>query len=222
MFARSLAGLPLVTIALVAGAAHAQVTPVTPYYALISGDSATLRSAPTSNAYSVASIPQNAIVIVDGEASGWNRVLYPAGLHAFVPATAATVSGENPTATEALQSRVVGEVVREAMRGVVDSAEFRNIWEATTSGGHRLLVAELGEDWGEPVILDFTPLNDNIQAEIAALDLELPPDFSFDPENLRIQVFDAPTAAGLAAEVETLILARLDTLTEEEIAQLLG
>ncbi|HEX2838249.1 MAG TPA: hypothetical protein VHN77_09010 [Phycisphaerales bacterium] len=97
MFARSLTGLPLVTIALVAGAAHAQVTPVTPYYALVSGDSATLRSAPTSNAYSVASIPQNAIVIIDGEASGWNRVLYPAGLHAFVPATAATVSGETVT-----------------------------------------------------------------------------------------------------------------------------
>jgi acyl carrier protein len=35
-------------------------------------------------------------------------------------------------------------------------------------------------------------------------------------------LFDAPTVAGLAAEVETLILARLDTLTEEEIAQLLG
>lgn len=35
-------------------------------------------------------------------------------------------------------------------------------------------------------------------------------------------LFDAPTAAGLAAEVETLILARLDTMTEEEIAQLLG
>ncbi|MFN8514748.1 MAG: non-ribosomal peptide synthetase [Chloroflexia bacterium] len=35
-------------------------------------------------------------------------------------------------------------------------------------------------------------------------------------------LFDAPTAAGLAAEVEALILARLDTMTEEEIAQLLG
>jgi hypothetical protein len=107
---------------------------------------------------------------------------------------ATTVSGENPTATEALQSRVVGEVVREAMSGVVESAEFRDIWEATTGGGHQLLVGQIGENLGEPVTLDFTPLDDNIQAEIAALDLELPPDFAFDTENLRIQVFDAPTA----------------------------
>ncbi len=35
-------------------------------------------------------------------------------------------------------------------------------------------------------------------------------------------LFDAPTAAGLANEIETLILARLDTLSEAEIAQLLG
>jgi hypothetical protein len=107
---------------------------------------------------------------------------------------AATVSGDNPTATEALQSRVVGEVVREAMSGIVESAEFGDIWETTTGGAHRLLVAEIGENRGEPVTLDFTPLTDNIQAEIAALDLELPPDFSFDAENLRIQVFDGSIA----------------------------
>ncbi|MFO0830783.1 MAG: hypothetical protein U0637_02955 [Phycisphaerales bacterium] len=100
MFARSFAG-PIVytSIALVAccGVAHAQVTPVAPYYAMVSGEAGTLRSAPTANAYSVASVPQNSIVIVDGDAGGWSRVLYPAGLHAFVPATAATVSGETVT-----------------------------------------------------------------------------------------------------------------------------
>ena len=114
----------------------------------------------------------------------------------------ATVAGENPTATQALQSRVVGEVVREAMSGVVESAEFRDIWETTTGGAHRLLVVEMADNWGEPVTLDFTPLDDNIQTEIAALDLELPPDFAFDAENLRIQVFDAQTAdrIRLAAE----------------------
>ena len=35
-------------------------------------------------------------------------------------------------------------------------------------------------------------------------------------------LFDAPTAAGLADEIEMLILARLDTLSEAEIVQLLG
>ncbi|MGH2616347.1 MAG: hypothetical protein ACRDJC_13975 [Thermomicrobiales bacterium] len=106
----------------------------------------------------------------------------------------ATMSGENPTATEALQSRVVGEVVREAMRGVVESEEFRDTWEATNRGAHRLLAEELEARRGEPVVLDFSPLLDNIQTEVASLDLDLPPDFSLDATDLRIQVFDAGTA----------------------------
>ena len=101
MFARSFAGRSFSTFAFAivaaAGVAHAQVQPVTPYYAVVSGDAGTLRSAPTSNAYSVATIPTGAVVIVDGETQGWTRVLYPAGLHAFVPATAGTVQGETVT-----------------------------------------------------------------------------------------------------------------------------
>jgi hypothetical protein len=107
---------------------------------------------------------------------------------------AANVSGDNPTATEALQSRVVGEVVSQAMSGVVESTEFRDIWASTTAGAHQLLATNPADNQGQPVVLDFTPLYDNIEAEIASLDLELPPDFAFDVENLRIQVFDAPTA----------------------------
>ena len=67
MFARSL--FVPTTIALVAccGVSHAQVAPVQPFYAVVNGDAATLRSAPTSNAYSVAAVPTNSIIIVDGE-----------------------------------------------------------------------------------------------------------------------------------------------------------
>lgn len=125
---------------------------------------------------------------------------------------AANVSGDNPTATEALQSRVVGEVVSQAMSGVVESTEFRDIWASTTAGAHQLLATELAANQGQPVVLDFTPLSDNIEAEIAALDLELPPDFAFDAENLRIQVFDAPTADRMreaAARVEVVFLVTL-------------
>lgn len=125
---------------------------------------------------------------------------------------AANVSGDNPTATEALQSRVVGEVVSQAMSGVVESAEFRDIWTSTTAGAHRLLATELTANQGQPVILDFTPLSDNIEAEIAALDLDLPPDFAFDAENLRIQVFDAQTADRMresASRVEVVFIVTL-------------
>ena len=125
---------------------------------------------------------------------------------------ASTVSGENPTATEALQSRLVGEVVREAMSGVVESAEFREIWEESTQDAHGRLTGRLPANQGQPVTLDFTPLYDNIEAEIASLDLELPPAFSFDAENLRIQVFDGETAdriAEAAALVERVFLVSL-------------
>jgi hypothetical protein len=104
------------------------------------------------------------------------------------------IAGENPTATEALQSRVVGEVVREATTGVVASEVFQDTWEATNREAHRLLAAELDENWGEPVVLDFSPLLPEIQAELESLDLDLPPDVSLDATDLRIQVFDAETA----------------------------
>jgi hypothetical protein len=135
---------------------------------------------------------------------------------------AANVSGENPTATQALQSRVVGEVVREAMSGVVESAEFREIWAATTASAHQLLVTQLAENQGQPVMLDFTPLADNIAAEIAALDLELPPDFSFDAENLRIQVFDAPAADRIRLAVGRVELAFVIALALTAVSLILS
>ena len=47
----------------------------------------------------------------------------------------ATLAGDNPSATEALQSRVVAEALGEVTRGVVASEEFRQTWEAIQSGG---------------------------------------------------------------------------------------
>jgi hypothetical protein len=106
----------------------------------------------------------------------------------------ATLAGENPSATEALQSRVVAEAMGEVTRGVVASEEFRQTWEASNREAHRGLVSQPARGEGQPVTLDFSPLLDDIQAEVAAVDVDVPPDLDLDAEALRIEVLDADTA----------------------------
>ncbi len=55
----------------------------------------------------------------------------------------ARLAGENPSATEALQSRVVAEALGEVTRGVVASEEFRQTWEEANREAHRFLASEL-------------------------------------------------------------------------------
>ena len=117
----------------------------------------------------------------------------------------AKLSGDNPSATEALQARVVAEAFGEVTRGVVASEEFSELWETTNRAAHRLLVSGLAAGQGQPVTLDFSPLLDKIQAEVAALDVDVPPDLNLDAEALRIDVLDAATADRVRGA-----LARLD------------
>jgi hypothetical protein len=119
----------------------------------------------------------------------------------------ATLAGDNPSATEALQSRVVAEALGEVTRGVVASEEFRQTWEASNRDAHRLLSSEQAEGRGQPVTLDFSPLLDDIEAEVAAVDVEVPPDLDLDAEALRIQVLDAETADQVRRGLERLDLA---------------
>jgi hypothetical protein len=106
----------------------------------------------------------------------------------------ATLAGDNPSATQALQSRVVAEALGEVTRDVVASEEFRQTWEASNREAHRLLSSEQPRGRGQPVSLDFSPLLDDIQAEVAAVDVDIPPDLNLDADALRIEVLDAETA----------------------------
>jgi hypothetical protein len=117
----------------------------------------------------------------------------------------ATLAGENPSATEALQSRVVAEALGEVTRGVVASEEFRQTWEASNREAHRFLASEPAPGQERPVTLDLSPLLDDIEAEVAAADIEVPSDLELDAEALRIEVLDAATADDLRRG-----LARLD------------
>ncbi len=120
--------------------------------------------------------------------------------------SAALLAGANPTATEAILSQVIAEELREATARVVESGEFRAIWTTANRGAHRLLFAGLAQGGaGQPVILDLSPLQPRIDAELEAQGVELPPGVAIGPGDLRIELLDAATADRVR-----LIVARLD------------
>jgi len=119
----------------------------------------------------------------------------------------ATLAGENPSATEALQSRVVAEALGEVTRSVVASEAFRQTWEASNRDAHRVLISEPAQGQGQPVTLDLSPLLGDIQAQVAAADVDVPSDLNLTAEALRIQVLDAATADRVRRGLERLDLA---------------
>jgi hypothetical protein len=108
--------------------------------------------------------------------------------------SAALLGGENPTASEVIQNRVLAEALGEATARVVASEEFRDVWEEANRNAHRLLFDELAQGWGQPVDLDLSPLSGPLQVEVDALGLDLPVELTIDPITLRIEIFDAETA----------------------------
>ena len=119
----------------------------------------------------------------------------------------ARLAGENPSATEALQSRVVAEALGEVTRGVVASEQFHQTWEEANRKAHRFLASELAEGPGQPVTLDLSPLLGDIQAAVAAADVDVPPDLDIDAEALQIEVLDAETADRVRRALHRLDLA---------------
>jgi len=134
----------------------------------------------------------------------------------------ATLAGENPSATEALQSRVVAEALGEVTRSVVASDEFRQTWEASNREAHRLLVSEPAQGRGQPVTLDLSPLLDDIQAEVASADIDVPPDLNLTAEALRIQVLGAETADSVRRGLARLDLAFATALAVALISLILS
>ena len=134
----------------------------------------------------------------------------------------AAMVAENPTASDAVRFRAVAATLSAATGRIVAGEEFPAVWEAANRGAHRFLVATVETARGQPVILDLSPLLGAIDAEIARMDVDLPPEWSLDPADLRVEVINADTAdrvrvaaarvdlvsaASLAAAVIALVLA---------------
>jgi hypothetical protein len=112
------------------------------------------------------------------------------------------LTGENPTASEVIQSRTVMDELTEATRGVVASAAFRDTWEAANRGAHQSLIGQRAA-WGQPVTLDLTPLAAELQTEIATLGITVPAGLSL-ANDLRVDLFDAATADRLRFALQRL------------------
>ncbi len=89
----------VLTVALVAPLfiapfADAQVQSVTPYYAFVTSDKATVRSGDNDRFYKVGELPTGSIVVVDGEGNSWSRISYPANLFAYVKVEDVRMDGD--------------------------------------------------------------------------------------------------------------------------------
>lgn len=106
----------------------------------------------------------------------------------------AAMVAENPTASDAVRFRAVAATLSAATGRIVAGEEFPAVWEAANLGAHRLLVATVETARGQPVILDLSPLLGEIEAEIARMDVDLPPEWELDPADLQVEVIGAETA----------------------------
>ena len=95
------AALAFLTPAAIVATAHGQVQTVTPYYASVTVDKATVRCGDNDRFYKVGELATGDIVMVDGEGSSWSRISYPSNLYAFVKVEDVKVDGGNATLTTA-------------------------------------------------------------------------------------------------------------------------
>ena len=102
--------------------------------------------------------------------------------------------GETPTATQAVQARLLREIVGKAARDVAASPAFAETWSQANAGLYMMLANGITAGWGEPVVLDLSPLATELQAEIDEVSSTAPIELQIAPEELRVQVLDADTA----------------------------
>ncbi len=102
--------------------------------------------------------------------------------------------GEASTATQAVQARLLREIVGSAALDVLSSPVFATTWRQANAGLYTMLAAGIGAGWGQPVVLDLSPLASELQAEIDAVSDTLPIDLQIAPEDLRVPVLGAATA----------------------------
>lgn len=131
-------------VALVAAPVYAQIQDVAPYYAVVQGKQS-LRSRDGERFYSVADLPANSVLIVDGEGKEWARVVYPPGLSAFVRAEDVTVDGT--TATLSRPSKL-----KSANAAGGFSASYMSLFLGELAPGTTLKVLEPAKENDGPVI----------------------------------------------------------------------
>lgn len=133
------------------------------------------------------------------------------------------VTGDNPTATAAVQARQMTEMVEETSRQIVASRGFRDVWTEANRQAFRLLTSGLAAGRGEPIMLDLSPLAEEYEEQIELLDAETPVDLAEALESsLEIEVLDAQAADQLRAVVQQLMISSWGSLAIALLAALLA
>jgi hypothetical protein len=92
------------------GVALAQAKAVSPYYAVVTQNGTNLRAGGSERFYSVLALTQGQVVVVDGEGDGWNRVVYPPSLAAFIRAEDAALEGTTVKLTKESRLRAASSL----------------------------------------------------------------------------------------------------------------
>lgn len=90
--------------------AFAQVKAVSPYYAVVTQNGTNLRAGGSERFYSVLALTQGQVVVVDGEGEGWNRVVYPPSMSAFIRAEDAALEGTTVKLTKESRLRAASAI----------------------------------------------------------------------------------------------------------------
>lgn len=88
----------------------AQVKSVSPYYAVVTQNGTNLRAGGSERFYSVLALTQGQVVVVDGEGEGWNRVVYPPSMSAFIRAEDAALEGTTIKLTKESRLRAASAI----------------------------------------------------------------------------------------------------------------
>ena len=120
--------------------------------------------------------------------------------------TESLLSGENPTATEAVQARVMAQAVGEEMGDVIASDQFLDVWQSANRNAHQMLFSGQARAWGNPVTLDLSPLLGQLQTRLATLAVPAPADETIGAADLQIPILDAATADRVRRVVQHLEL----------------
>lgn len=119
MNARVWSGSVVAVVCALSGSALGQMNSVPPYHAVVTVDDAALRCGSSdsigllSSMYQVAKLQRGQVLKVDGEAQGWARVAYPAGVWAFVPADSAApdAGGQSVALTKPIRLKAPNAVL---------------------------------------------------------------------------------------------------------------
>lgn len=130
-------------VACAAAPACGQMSNVTPYYVLVSGDSAVLKCGSSdtvsllNSMYPVAKLQRGQLLKVDAEGAGWSRVAYPVGTYAFVTSDSAQVDPTAKTVTLTKDSRLKASNLTLGLKG-----SWKDALEQPLKTGAKLNLAE--------------------------------------------------------------------------------